>query len=99
MCILVFVTTRGQGVFFGSNAAGRTRVGSIDGPLAGTNIFGQFFSGATSDSLTPIDMASPHFQNGVFALGNVTVPNRSKNRPRQLHAAAVRQAGHRARPF
>jgi len=63
-----------QGVFFGSNVSGRTRVGSIGGPLAGTNIFGQFLAGALSDSLVPVGAATPHFEDGVFALGTVTVP-------------------------
>ena len=34
-----------QGVFIGSNGGARTRIGSVDGPLADTNIFGQFLAG------------------------------------------------------
>jgi hypothetical protein len=33
----------GQGRFFFSNSAARTRLWSIDGPLAGPGIWGQFF--------------------------------------------------------
>ena len=64
-----------QGVFAGSNLSGRTRVGSLDGSLAGTNIFGQFLAGPTADSLTPVGITRSHFAGGVFAPGNITVPN------------------------
>ena len=63
-----------QGVFFGSSGNVRTRVGSSDGPLAGPNIFGQFFAGATPDSLVPVGSSHPHGDGGFFA-GRVSVPS------------------------
>jgi len=77
VCLFVLLwcaTACGQGVFSGSNASGRTRIGSISGPLAGTNIFGQFFAGGTESSLTPVGVPRPHFEDGVFAPGVITVP-------------------------
>jgi len=66
--------TPAQGVFFGSNVSNRTRTGSLDGALADTNIFGQFFTGPTADSLVPAGLGSWHRPGGVFFVGSVTVP-------------------------
>jgi len=53
-----------------------TRIGSVDGPLAGPEIYGQLLVGANPDSLEPIWKAIPHFQNGTIAApGLVTVSN------------------------
>ena len=74
MVTAVATIASGQGIFGGSNGSSHTRIGSLDGPLATTNIFGQFLAGPTSDSLTPVGMVGSHFAGGVFAISNVTVP-------------------------
>ena len=64
-----------QGIFTGVVGGSlRTRVGSIDGPFAGTNIFGQFFAGATTESLIPVELPGTHV-NGAIFIGTVSVPN------------------------
>ena len=53
-----------------------TRIGSVDGPLAGPEIYGQLLVGPTPNSLEPIWMAISHFQDGTIAApGLVTVSN------------------------
>ena len=64
-----------QGVFFASTLSARTRIGSLDGAFAGTNIYGQFFAGPTPDSLVPLGLSQPHFSNGIFGLGNTAIPS------------------------
>src|SRR5437867_1530313 len=51
-----------------------TRLGTIDGQLAGTNILGQLLAGPSPDSLAPIGMPAVHFF-GHLNGGNQTVPN------------------------
>jgi len=71
---LISPRAHGQGVFFAANSSAPTRVGAIDGPLAGTNILGQMFEGPSAESLTPIGMPAYH-RNGQWGLGNIPVPN------------------------
>ena len=64
-----------QGVFTGVVGGSlRTRVGSIDGPFAGTNIGGQFLAGATTESLVPVGLPGPHANGSIF-VGTVSVTN------------------------
>ena len=56
-----------QGVFVGVNSFARTRLGSLDGPFAGTNIVGQMLGGATPSSLQPVGPIDYH-NNGVFSV-------------------------------
>ena len=63
-----------QGVFVGSNISARTRVGSLDGPFAGTNIVGQMLGGASPSSLHPVGPINYH-NNGEFAIARITVPD------------------------
>ena len=64
-----------QGVFVGSNISARTRVGSLDGPFAGTNIVGQMLGGASPSSLHPVGPIDYH-NNGEFAVSPyITVPD------------------------
>ncbi len=58
------MTCDGQGVFIASNVDAPTRIGSFDGPLAGPGIWGQFLTGSTADSLTPIDVPLEHVSGG-----------------------------------
>ena len=64
-----------QGVFVGSNIGARTRLGSLDGPLAGTNIFGQMLGGPNPSSLQPVGPSIYHYSNGVFSVSYITVPD------------------------
>ncbi|MBI2928549.1 MAG: hypothetical protein HYY24_23010 [Verrucomicrobia bacterium] len=69
----------GQGIFaFVNDAWGegaRTRLGSIDGPLAGSSISAQMLVGPASDSLSPILPVARHIFDGmVRGVGTVTVP-------------------------
>jgi len=64
----------GQGVFIGDNSTAPTRVGSVDGPLAGTNIIGQMFGGAGASSLQPVGPIDYH-NNGIFSVPYITVPD------------------------
>jgi hypothetical protein len=72
-------TTLGQGTFEFSNPTALTRVGSIDGPLAGTNILAQMLEGQTMASLSPVGMAVAHALGGsqfagLVLGGDVIVP-------------------------
>ncbi len=63
-----------QGVFLTTNAGNQTRLGSLDGAFAGTNIYGLFLAGPSADSLVPVGFAAPHFVNGGWTIGRVSVP-------------------------
>jgi hypothetical protein len=71
------VSSYGQGVFAGVNGTAPTRVGSLDGPIAGTNIAGQMLGGPSPSSLQPVGPSAYHRTNGVFSVPglNVTVPD------------------------
>lgn len=59
----------GQGMFvFANGGAGGalTRIGSIDGPLAGSAFWAQMLAGETANSLTPVGVSRPH-SDGEFA--------------------------------
>jgi uncharacterized protein (TIGR03382 family) len=75
LCLCVSASLYAQGVFYGSNVSGRTRLGSLDGPLAGTNIVGQFMGGPGPSSLQPVGLLGYHYENGVFFVGYVSVPD------------------------
>jgi hypothetical protein len=70
---LATATVYAQGVFFFANPGAPTRVGSIDGSLAGTNIFGQMLAGSLPDALNAIGMPVSHFEGGAVG-GKVEVP-------------------------
>jgi hypothetical protein len=71
---LGIVATHGQGTFQYLNpGAGRTRLGSLDGAFAGTNILGQMLIGRAPDSLVPFGMPLIH-NSGVINGGVATVP-------------------------
>ena len=71
---IVAATTHAQGVFRANNVSAPTRAGSLNGGLASTNTFGQFYAGPTTDSLAPVGAATAHYQPGFFSSGSVTVP-------------------------
>src|ERR1051325_8423469 len=77
------LTARGQGIFTFVNLT-HTRIGSIDGPVAGTNIFGQMLAGAAPDSLSPVGVSVPHFSSGAILDGLVEVPGISGIPPNNL---------------
>src|SRR6266849_7596173 len=77
--VLLAPTSYSQGVFTFYNPTAPTRVGSIDGPLAGTNILAQMLVGLTPASLAPVGVpvahsAAPGYEGLVFG-GIVQVPN------------------------
>jgi hypothetical protein len=74
LCLCVSASLYAQGVFYGSNALARTRLGALDGPFAGTNIVGQMLGGATPSSLQPVGPIDYH-NNGEFFIEFITVPN------------------------
>ena len=74
MCICATAGLYAQGVFTGSNLTARTRVGSVDGPFAGTNIVGQMVGGSAPSSLQPVGPIDYH-NNGEFAIAYITVPD------------------------
>ena len=69
-----------QGYFNFSNlGTARTHVGSIDGPLAGANIWAQMLAGSSPDSLTPVAVPAHHLEfsgvpTGIVNAGTFTVP-------------------------
>lgn len=72
--LMAVQTAWSQGVFFASTQSARTRLGSLEGAFATTNIYGLFLGGAVPGSLVPIGIAQPHFANGAFGLGNIPIP-------------------------
>src|SRR2546427_1085344 len=77
--LLLEPPTHGQGAFIFDNRTAPTRIGTIDGPLAGTNIWGQMLVGQSRGSLAPVGMSVAHALGGIqFAGvvlgGNVEVP-------------------------
>lgn len=70
--VLVMAQALGQGTIHPFTGGARTHVGSIDGPLAGTNILGQLFVGHTPDTLAPLDGPYYH-RNGLVVAGIIVV--------------------------
>ncbi len=65
-----------QGVFDFNNNFARTRIGSIDGPLAGSGIWAQMLVGPTADNLAPVGVAVEHGSPAIGLVdgGIVAVP-------------------------
>jgi hypothetical protein len=65
MALLLFLGIQlihGQGIML-ENGDSLTHLGSINGPLAGPNIYAEFFVGDTASNLTPVLPALPHGDN------------------------------------
>ena len=80
LCVfLISPAACGQGYFLFSNSypESRTRLGSINGPLAGRGIWAQPLAGLTIDSLAPVGMPAEHYTNGLVYGGVVAVPGNS----------------------
>ena len=74
--ICASASSNGQGVFQGVNGFAPTRLGSLDGPIAGTNIVGQMLGGPSPSSLQPVGPSAYHGTNGLWSVGlQITVPN------------------------
>jgi hypothetical protein len=58
--LVINLNARPQGYLSLDNVHAPTHLGSIDGPLAGTGIWAQFFAGATADSLAPVGAPVQH---------------------------------------
>jgi len=79
------IEVEAQGKFIYRITDHPTRIGSIDGTLAGPAIYGQMLVGLTPDSLEPILTAIPHRQDGTFGTGlREVVPNVPCNNTRVL---------------
>ena len=59
------VSIHGQGWFQFNNFHAPTRIGSTNGPLAGSGIWAQMLVGPTSDSLAPVGTAVEHLAPGI----------------------------------
>ncbi len=62
---------RAQGEFIATNGSAPTRLGVIDGPLAGPNILALFLAGSTVDSLAPVGVPAGHINGTIFKPGVV----------------------------
>ncbi len=67
---LVF-DSHAQGEFLATNGSAPTRVGIINGPLAGQAYLGQFLAGATVDSLAPVGAPIEHREGRVLASAGI----------------------------
>ncbi len=67
-------TLRGQGSFFFANTHAPTHLYTIDGPLAGPEIYAQMLVGRTESSLEPVGPSIPHIRDGIAADGEIEVP-------------------------
>ncbi len=65
--------SNGQGFFGFTNPNAATHIGSIDGPLADADIWGQALAGLTPDSLTPVGIPRQHYRGYVVG-GDTFVP-------------------------
>ncbi len=78
LTILVLVwlplKTRSQGIFTFYNLTAQTHLGSIDGPLAGSGIWGQALVGVNESSLSPLGPAVEHRTPGVVGPITLSVP-------------------------
>ena len=77
--VLLAPTGYAQGVFLFDNRTAPTHIGSIDGPLAGTNILAQMLVGLSPTSLAPVGVSVAHsaasgYEGLVFG-GIVAAPN------------------------
>src|SRR2546425_413332 len=80
MAFGIALNGRPQGYFNFSNVGLLpTHIGSIDGPLAGTDIWAQMLAGSSQSNLAPVGRPEPHIDIGgvptglVFG-GSVAVP-------------------------
>lgn len=63
-----------QGRFNMYNVSVPTRLGSLDGPLAGRAIWAQAVAGPSPTELVPVGVAVEHLTNGIVAGGWMSVP-------------------------
>jgi len=75
--LIIFPTlAESQGLFSYSNFSAPTRMGSIDGPLAGAGIWGQMLAGTNTQSLVPVGMPNEHLlgriSEGIVAVLGIT---------------------------
>ncbi len=64
-----------QGQFLFLNVTAPTRIGTVDGPIAGTNFWGQMLGGVSMDLLQPLGSPLAHGPNGYMYGGEITMPN------------------------
>jgi len=73
LTLLVPFLVSAQGFFLGANSSVPTRIGTMDGSLAGAGYWAQFIVGTNLDSLTPVGMALEH-ANGRIVISEILVP-------------------------
>src|SRR5688572_6778848 len=74
ICCALHGNCQGQFLFY--NGSARTRIGSMDGPLAGRGFRAQMLVGDNLSSLAPVGMPLEHTTNGaVGGIVRVTVPD------------------------
>ena len=74
ICCALHGNCQGQFLFY--NGSARTRIGSIDGPLAGRGFWAQMLVGDNLSSLAPVGVPLEHTTNGaVGGIVRVTVPD------------------------
>ena len=86
-CLAWVFDVPAQGTFLFRNHDAKTRLGSIEGPFAGSSILAQMLVGETADSLTPVGAPIAHVNGGVPG-PTVTVPNIPGNTTAYLQMVA-----------
>ncbi len=72
--LFAVLAASGQGAFEFWNGTVPTRIGSLQGPLAGPGIWGQCLAGPATDALAPVGVPVDHQPSGVVFGGDVAVP-------------------------
>ncbi len=74
LVLVMIPRSYGQGLFFFSNLSAPTRLGTLDGPLAGPGTWAQMLAGPAADSLVGVGTPQEHITNGLVFDGVVEVP-------------------------
>src|SRR3990172_6809452 len=73
--LVQFVGGYAQGTFLFLNNAVPTRIGALEGPLAGPTIWAHMFVGTSAEELNPVDISLPHGTRGIVGARTITVPS------------------------
>ncbi len=74
LVLVMIPRSHGQGLFFFSNISAPTRLGTLDGPLAGAGTWAQMLAGPGAESLVRVGTPQEHITNGLVFDGVVEVP-------------------------
>jgi hypothetical protein len=76
LVMVMALNAHGQGQFAFFNAETPTRLWSIDGPLAGPDIWAHMLASSDPESLTPVGSSHAHRAGpGIVSGGNITLPD------------------------